>query len=88
MLFSVALLALSAALGLASPLDPRAAPDNTVLIRSATECKFHMYSVISVGLMPLRLRLYDYATPAAHRHWPIRIRGPNAVLLLCFSAQQ
>ncbi|KAB5592792.1 putative effector protein [Ceratobasidium theobromae] len=37
MLFSVALLALSAALGLASPLDPRAAPDNTVLIRSATE---------------------------------------------------
>ncbi|KAF8756650.1 hypothetical protein RHS01_04496 [Rhizoctonia solani] len=70
MLFSTALLAASAALAFASPLEPRAAPDNTLLTvhitnrlsNHASSCPHEYWRLESEGQMQ------SYCSTSAHSH--------------------
>ncbi|QRW25280.1 hypothetical protein RhiXN_07229 [Rhizoctonia solani] len=59
MRLSSSLLILSATLALASPLQPRAAPDNTVLIQSTTKC---CHTDIGESEKPGGMRVYCSAS--------------------------
>ncbi|KAF8678750.1 hypothetical protein RHS04_05132 [Rhizoctonia solani] len=70
MLFSTALLAASAALAFASPLEPRAAPDNTVLIESASNYCLIMprHAHTNIGDSESEGQMQSYCSTSAHSH--------------------